>query len=224
MPWFDVRSERLGRVCAATMCLGAMLAAPACRGEGSTSTAQSPATATATELGEYPPETLTVCDGIEVALPSLRGRAATVIICLSVECPISDEFLPAIIELAKSYRDKGVHFLAIDPNGGESLSDMAAYAKRHALPFPFLRDEGGKISRRLLFNVTPEARVFDATGQIVYRGRIDDRYRAGGGQPGARNKRDLADALDELLAGKPISQARTRTVGCPIQIAAPAAE
>jgi hypothetical protein len=117
-----------------------------------------------------------------------------------------------------------VHFLGIDPNGSESLADMAAYAKEHELAFPFVRDEGGKIARRLLFNVTPEARVFDASGEIVYRGRIDDRYRAGGGQPGAQIKRDLADALDELLAGKPISQARTRTVGCPIQIAAPAAE
>jgi thiol-disulfide isomerase/thioredoxin len=152
----------------------------------------------------------------------LRGRAATVVLCLSVECPISDEFLPAIQELAKSYRDLGVRFVAINPNGGESLAAMAAYAKQHELPFPFLRDEGGKISRRLMFSVTPEARVFTPAGEIVYRGRIDDRYRAGGGQPGAKIKRDLADALDQLLAGQPISQARTRTVGCPIQIAAPA--
>jgi thiol-disulfide isomerase/thioredoxin len=215
--------ERRIAVCSNLVWILLLAAAPACRGEGAAPSAPSAKTNAAAELGEYPAESLVASDGNQIALPSLRGSAATVIICLSVECPISDEFLPTIVELANSYRDKGVHFLGIDPNGGESLADMAAYAKEHELAFPFLRDEGGKIARRLLFNVTPEARVFDAAGEIVYRGRIDDRYRAGGGQPGAQIKRDLADAL-ELLAGKPISQARTRTVGCPIQIAAPGAE
>ncbi|MEX2112693.1 MAG: redoxin domain-containing protein [Pirellulales bacterium] len=201
-----------------------VLAATACsRGEGAPSTAKSTAPATA-ELGEFPPESLQASGGSKVALPAERGRVATVIVCMSVECPISNEFLPAIQDLAESYRPKGVSFVGINPNGGESLEVMAAYAKQHELVFPFLKDDGGKISRRLLFNVTPEARVFDAAGEIVYRGRIDDRYRPGSGEPGATIKRDLADALDEVLAGKPVSQARTRTVGCPIQPAAPAAK
>ncbi|MGD9722581.1 MAG: redoxin domain-containing protein [Pirellulales bacterium] len=168
---------------------------------------------------EYPRETLARAGGCNLALADARGRAATVLVCMSVECPISNEFLPAIKELAAEYRPRGVNLIGLDPNAGESLEAMAAYTKHHAITFPFLRDEEAKVSRRLLFNVTPEVRVFDAAGQIVYRGRIDDRYRAGGGQPGAKITRDLALALDELLAGKPVSQARTRAVGCPIQLA-----
>ena len=99
---------------------------------------------------------------------------------MSIDCPISNEFLPAIQKLADKYGSQGVQFLGIDPNASETLAEMAEYARQHKLSFPFLRDDDAKISRRLLFSVTPEARVFDRQGKIVYRGRIDDRYRAGG--------------------------------------------
>ncbi len=204
------------------LALAVLMCAPPCSAGDSAATDAKSTASPAADLGEYPGETLPASDGSEVSLPAARGEKATVLMCMSVECPISNEFLPAIQEVARAYRDKGVNFVGIDPNGGETLDDMAAYAKEHELSFPFLKDAGGKISRRLLFNVTPEARLFDAQGQIVYQGRIDNRYRAGGGQPGAKIKHDLADALDEVLAGKPVSQSRTRTVGCPIQLAAPA--
>jgi peroxiredoxin len=166
---------------------------------------------------EYPPETLKASDGSELSLGDARGRAATVIMCMSVECPISNEFLPAIQELAARYEPQGVRVIGINPNAGETLEAMAEYARQHQLRFPFVKDDGGKVSRRLLFSVTPEARVFDRAGKIVYQGRIDDRYRAGGGRPGAEIRPDLARALDELLAGERITQSRTRPVGCPIQ-------
>ena len=85
------------------------------------------------------------------------------------------------------------------------------------MPFPFLQDEGAKIARRLLLQVTPEVCVFNSSGTVVYRGRIDDRYRAGGASTGATPVSDLARALDELLSGKDVSVARTRAMGCPIQ-------
>jgi hypothetical protein len=172
---------------------------------------------------DYPAETLKTSDGCELSLPAARGRVATVLVCMSVECPISNEYLPAIKDVAARYRQRGVSLVAINPNAGETLAVMGQYARQHKLLFPFARDEGGKIARRLLFNVTPEVCVFDAAGKIVYRGRIDDRYRAGGGQQGAKRSPDLARALDEVIAGKPVSQARTKPVGCPIQLSAPPA-
>lgn len=170
---------------------------------------------------EYPRATLKTSDGCELSLADARGEVATIIMCMSTECPISNEFLPAINEVAKEYHGKGVNMIGIDPNGGESLEAMDEYAKAKKLSFPFVKDEGGKISRKLLFSVTPEARVFDTDGKIIYRGRVDDRYRAGGGQPGAKITGELARALDELIAGKRITQSRTRPVGCPIQFEAP---
>jgi hypothetical protein len=131
--------------------------------------------------------------------------------------------VPTINELAKEYQPQGVSFVGIDPNGIDTLDTMAAYAQDNKIEFPFLKDAGGKLSRRLLFSVTPEARVYDRTGRLVYSGRIDDRYRRGGAND-PNVKRDLAEALDEVLAGEPVSAARTKAMGCPIQVVAPAAK
>jgi len=139
---------------------------------------------------------------------------------MSTDCPISNEFVPTILEIETAYRQRGVAFIGINPNGGETLEEMSGYARDNKLLFPFLKDAGGKVSRRLLFSVTPEARVFDSTGKLVYSGRIDDRYRRGGTSDASVAK-DLENALEEVLAGEPVSAARTKAIGCPIQIAEP---
>ena len=72
--------------------------------------------------------------------------------------------------------------------------------------------------------MTPEARVYDKQGKLVYSGRIDGRYRRGAlgkAKDGKGVSKDLENALEELLAGKPVSASRTKAVGCPIQIADP---
>ncbi len=166
---------------------------------------------------EFPRETLFDSDGGKRSLVDSRGKAASVLVSLSVECPISSEYISTVVRLAERYRPRGVNFVGIDPNASETVSQMGAYAREHHLPFPFLRDEGAKIARRLLLQVTPEVCVFDSAGSIVYRGRIDDRYRAGGASTGATPVADLERALEEVLAGKNVSVARTKAMGCPIQ-------
>ncbi len=180
------------------------------------------AAAAETELDkDYPRATLPeAVSGEETSLVDLHGCKATVIVCLSLECPISNEYVPTINAIAKAYQDKGVSFFGIDPNGGETLEEIAAYAQQQKLPFPVVKDAGGKVSRRLLYSVTPEARVFDQSGKLVYSGRIDDRYRRGGATD-ENVAKDLEKALDEVLAGEPVSQSRTKAIGCPIQVREP---
>jgi peroxiredoxin len=172
---------------------------------------------------DFPDVTLPdAVSGKNLALVDSRGKMATVLVCLSIDCPISNEYMSTIKQIAQTYRERGVNFVGINPSGGQSLEQMANYARNHSLPFPFVKDAGGKVSRRLLYSVTPEARVFDDAGKLVYSGRIDDRYRRGG----ATDKnvaKDLANALDEVLAGNPVSASRTKAMGCPIQIADPSA-
>jgi peroxiredoxin len=171
---------------------------------------------------EFPRVTLPAAGcGDELALDEARGRVATVLVCLSIDCPISTEYMPTINKLVAEYGKQGVKFVGINPNGGQSLSQMAEYAAAQKIGFPFVKDAGGKVSRSLGYSVTPEVRVFDAERKLVYRGRIDDRYRRGGASD-PNVTRDLARALDEMLAGEPVSVARTKAVGCPIQIAEPA--
>ena len=138
-------------------------------------------------LGEYPDATLVTTSGCELSLPTVRGKMATVLVTMSVECPISNEYLPAIKAAAATYRELGVNLVGIDPNAGETLAAMTEYARANKLDFLFARDADAKVTRGLRCSVTPEVCVFDRSGTIVYRGRIDDRYRAGGGQPGAQD-------------------------------------
>jgi peroxiredoxin len=163
----------------------------------------------------YPDATLPNCSGGQLSLAEAKGREATVLVCLSIECPISQEYTPTLNRLAEQYRDRGVRLIGIDPAAGETLEAMARYAGASKLKFPLLKDTDGRVSRRLRFEVTPEVCVFDRDGRTVYRGRIDDRYRARqAAKTGSGD--DVAAALDAVLAGKPVSAARTKAVGCPI--------
>jgi thiol-disulfide isomerase/thioredoxin len=197
---------------------------PAAQAQAADAAKETDAKEAAAKLDEdYPRASLPdAVSGQDVCLESAAGKHATVLMCMSTECPISNEYVPTIVAIAQAYKDRGVAFLGINPSGGQELDEMAEYARQMKLPFPFLKDAGGKVSRELLYSVTPEARVFDSSGKLVYSGRIDDRYRRGGASDPEVSK-DLEKALDEVLAGKPVSASRTRPVGCPIQVAQPQA-
>lgn len=169
----------------------------------------------------FPQATLADCiSGKAIALTEARGTAATVLVCMSIDCPISNEFVSTLVELCDTFKPRGVAFVGINPNAGQELPAMAAYAREHKLNFPLVKDPGGKVARQLLYSVTPEVRVYDATGKLAYSGRIDNRYRVQGGQPGATHTPELANALEAVLAGKPVNGSKTKPVGCPLQMAA----
>jgi peroxiredoxin len=169
---------------------------------------------TAADDDSYPRETLVDSGGAKVSLADSRGRVATVLVCMATDCPISTDYVPELNRLAAKYRPLGIQWIGLNPNAHQALAEMTAYAREVKLAFPFVLDAEGKISRRFRFQVTPEVCVFDAAGQLVYRGRIDDRYRAGAA--GIAMRADLERALDEIIAGKPVSSSRTKAVGCPV--------
>ncbi len=164
---------------------------------------------------EYPRVTLSQSNGRELKLADARGSVATVIVSLATDCPISDEYLPTLNHLAEKYKQSGVTFIGLNPRPDEELPAMDEYAKRTKLTFPFARDSDVRLTRKLNFKVTPEACLFDRAGKLVYRGRIDDRYRAGVAA-GGKVTADLANAIDAVVAGKAPAISRTRPVGCPI--------
>src|SRR5437762_1140135 len=67
---------------------------------------------------------------------------------------------------------------------------------------------------------TPEAVLLYAAGVVVYQGRIDDQFGIGY-QQAKPTRRELADALDEVLAGKAVSRPQVPVAGCLIARAVP---
>jgi hypothetical protein len=77
-----------------------------------------------------------------------------------------------------------------------------------------LRDPDHDLVRLAGATITPEAAVFVQGREMVYRGRIDDRYVDFGMTRTKATTHDLRNTLDAVLAGKPVPAARTRAIGC----------
>lgn len=131
------------------------------------------------------------------------------------DCPISNSYVPEINRISASHTNFAFYVVQVDPD----LSLVAA--KEHARKFdlhpPVLLDPKHQLVKLTQATVTPEAVVLGKSGQILYRGRIDNLYAALGKKRAAATERDLIDALDAIAAGKPVKKIETKAVGCSIQ-------
>lgn len=155
-------------------------------------------------------------DGKTVAFKPGDGKLSVVVFTCN-QCPYAKAFEPRIIELAKQYQSKGVIFYAIDPNDEaqyavESLADMKARASEKGYPFPYLKDGDSSIAHAYGARVTPHVYVIDGGGTLRYRGYVDD-----SAKPEERHTTGLSNALDDLIAGKAVSNQTTRAFGCTIK-------
>jgi thiol-disulfide isomerase/thioredoxin len=149
-----------------------------------------------------------------VSFDDLRNCKAIVVVFLGTECVVSNAFLPVLEQLHKEYASKGVAFLGVNSNQQDTPARIAAHSREHAIPFPVVKDVANRLADRLEARRTPEALVIDGTAKVLYRGRIDDQFGVGFSRPNKPTRRDLALALDEVLAGKPVSVPMTGTSGC----------
>jgi peroxiredoxin len=146
------------------------------------------------------------------ALYDYRGKQAVVVAFLSFECPVSTQYSETLADLARAYGKCGVAFV------GVCLDDETAAppAKQQDLPFPVFSDQTGAVVKAFGATTIPEVFVLDRNFVLRYGGRIDDRYADRLKRKASITRHDLRQALDELLAGKPVSRPATQAVGCPI--------
>lgn len=157
--------------------------------------------------------------GQYTTLESLVSQQATVIMFLCNHCPYVKYIQPHLVKFVKNYQTKGVSFIAISSN------DIATYpqdgpdfmrdeAEKNHYTFPYLYDATQDVAKAYRAACTPDFYIFDSTLRCVYRGRFDD---ATPGNHRAVTGADLAQALDHLLAGKPISDDQKPSIGCNIK-------
>jgi peroxiredoxin len=156
--------------------------------------------------------TLPDVDGKNHSLASLKGTNGTVLIFISTQCPVSNAYNERMQKLAQDYKERGVNVIGINANSGESADDIKAHAAAHNLTFMILKDKGNKVADDFGATNTPEAFLLDASGKLVYRGRIDN---SRNGQTISSN--DLRDAIDATIAGKPVANSFVRAFGCSIK-------
>ena len=119
-----------------------------------------------------------------------------------------------ITRLAAAHASRGVRFWIVYPVADDTPEKIRAHVTRFGLELPIARDTAATLVKRTGVRVTPEVAVIDARGEMVYRGRVDDRYLDFGVDRPAPTTRDLDHALEQLLAGKPVEPGTTQAVGC----------
>jgi peroxiredoxin len=138
-------------------------------------------------------------------------------------CPTAQAYESRINKLHSDYKDKGVALVAISPNDpkavrwdelgytdlSDSFEEMKLRANERGYKFPYLYD-GDTQKAALAFGVlaTPHAFLFDSERKLRYVGRIDN------SDVKTVTSNDLRNAIDALLAGKPVPVEKTRTFGC----------
>ncbi len=165
-------------------------------------------------IGDSAPSfTLKNYDGKEFALGKvIKDNKLTVLMFISTECPVSNGYNERMEKLYDSYAKKGVAIVGINANKAEDVAAIAEHSKKHGFMFPVLKDVNNKVADLYGAQVTPETFVISSTAKLLYHGRIDDSR-----NPDNVKSRDLADAIDKLLAGKEPAVAQAKAFGCSIK-------
>jgi hypothetical protein len=139
---------------------------------------------------------------------------ATVLVFILSDCPVANSYAPEINRLVADYTPRRVQFFLVHVDPALGVAEARQHTREFGFQCPVLIDRQHSLVQRTGVTVTPEAVVLAPDGRRLYRGRIDDRQVALGKRRPQPTRRDLREALDALLAGKPIKTAETKAVGC----------
>ncbi|MFI4847981.1 MAG: redoxin domain-containing protein [Gimesia chilikensis] len=156
---------------------------------------------------------LPTAQGKVVELTAEPESKATVVCFLGAECPLARLYGPKLNEMQAAYAAQGVQFIGVNSNQQDSLEDVKQYVKRYEISFPMAKDYNNEVADRFHAVRTPEVFVLDQQLTVRYRGRIDNQYLPGISRA-ETTTHDLKNALDQLLAGKPIEVSETKPNGC----------
>lgn len=153
------------------------------------------------------------------SLRELKSTKATVIMFICNHCPFVKHVNDQLVALANDYKSQGVSFVAISSNDVENYPEdhpdkMKEYALALRYPFPYLYDESQDVAKAYKAACTPDFFIFDGEMKLVYRGQLDaSRPKSDIPVTGV----DIRAALDNMLAGKPVSIEQKPSMGCNIK-------
>ncbi|HUG93790.1 MAG TPA: redoxin domain-containing protein [Planctomycetaceae bacterium] len=143
---------------------------------------------------------------------------AVVLVFLAPDCPISNGSIPELNRLAGSFGGRGVEWFGVVADRAVSRRRAVEHYRAYEPAFPLLFDASGELLEVLGPTHVPQCFVLDAAGRVRYSGRIDDRQASLGRQRPLVERRFLADALEDVLAGRSVAAERTEPIGCLIEV------
>jgi peroxiredoxin len=176
-------------------------------------------------VGEKAPDfTLTDTKGNKHSLSDFAGKVV-VLEWLNHNCPFVAKLYPSdapglMPQLQKKYTEQGVIWLSINstnPDHKDFVTNEQANKlseERHASPTAVLVDAEGEVGKAYGAKTTPHMFIIDAQGVLVYAGAFDNNPTP---KVSGEEVNFVAAALDEILAGKPVTNSQTRQYGCSIK-------
>lgn len=177
------------------------------------------------ELGAACPDfRLPAVDGRTYARDDFASARVLVVLFICNHCPYVKAVEDRIIRLAREYGPRGVQLVGVCSNDAASYPDdafdrLAQRWRERGYGFPYLHDEAQSVARAFGAVCTPDVFVYDAgegaagARRLAYRGRIDDSWK----DESKVTQRELAGALDALLAGRKPAVPQRPSMGCSIK-------
>jgi hypothetical protein len=142
------------------------------------------------------------------------GEKGTLFFFVLHDCPAANAYAPEMNRIAAKYAAKGVRAFLVYVGSDLGEAQARKHAREHEIGFPALIDRHQKLVKVTGATISPEAALVSAEKRVLYHGRIDDRFVALGKRRVEPTTRDLREALDAMLGGKPVPNPVTKAVGC----------
>ena len=145
--------------------------------------------------------------------PEKESEQVRVLYFFGVECPLSKLYARRLSEIQAQFRDEGIEIVGISSNQQDSMDELRDFRKSLELKYPLLKDYDNQVADQYQAQRTAEVMVVDGELEVQYRGAIDNQYAPGATRAQA-TQHYLKDALQQLIAGKKVTLAKTDPVGC----------
>jgi peroxiredoxin len=155
-------------------------------------------------------------DGEHYSLSSFQDKRLLVLLFVSNGCPTVKACQDRMIKIQKDYSEKSGQLLALNSNNSylspaDTYAEMVLRVREKAFNFPYVKDEDRRVAKSYGAICTPHVFLLDEERRLRYRGRIDDSR-----NPERVTVSDLRNAIDDLLANRPVRVSETVPFGCSI--------
>ncbi len=147
----------------------------------------------------------------------LKENDGLVVLYLSPECPLCQNYSVAIRDLEDQFRGKKIEFVGVVSGDFYPKEQVAEYQVKYKMNMDILLDPDFIISDYYRAQLTPEAHVLDNKGKLMYRGAIDNWAISLGKKRLRATSNYLHDALSNFVTGERIDPKVTEPVGCYIE-------
>jgi len=145
-----------------------------------------------------------------------NGKKAVVVFYTTTDCPLSNNDVPEMNRTRRDYESRGVAFYAVQADTTIADAEVVKHAQDYQFTFPVLFDPHQVLVKMTGATTIPSAAILTPDGTLLYLGRIDNLVEDFNIRRQVPTKFDLREALDAVLAGKPVANPRTKAFGCAI--------